>query len=141
MKNLILLLTHRQRTAGGGVNGPGVSGSGVSGAGLRAGAATGCGAGAEILSRMFTRMSRSVACSLTMLSRISCSSACSLVNVARHLFLAGNELGGEMVDTLPHQGEIGRHRFELLPIRRRRVGRGLRRQPLKLRIRARYHLL
>jgi len=63
-----------------------------------------------------------------------------LGDVARHLFLAGNELGGEMVDTLPHQGEIGRHRFELLPIRRRRVGRGLRRQPLKLRIRARYHL-
>jgi hypothetical protein len=61
-------------------------------------------------------------------------------HASQRSFLTGNELGGEMIDTLPHHGEIGRHRFELLQIRRRSVGRGLRRQPAKLRMRARYHL-
>ena len=57
--------------------------------------------------------------------------ALQLGDVACHLFLAGIELGGEPIDTLPHRHKIGRHRFELLQIGRRSVWRGLRRQKWK----------
>src|SRR5580700_847021 len=58
-----------------------------------------------------------------------------LRDVARRLLLAGNELGGDLVHTLPHAGETERYRLEVLLIRREgdsldiRCGR--RRQPAK----------
>jgi len=40
------------------------------------------------------------------LSRISCSAACNFAAKARHLLLAGDDLGRELVDLLVHRCEI-----------------------------------
>jgi hypothetical protein len=69
-----------------------------------------------------------------------------LGDVARHLLLVGNELGGEggeLANALPHYGKTLRHGFDLLEIRRvcgGYNGASLRCQPGKLRGRACNHI-